>query len=58
MRDGTVLRGEVAKSRGGPDAPLGDDELLAKFTANGGSQELARKLLALEEQPSMRGVLG
>lgn len=58
LRDGTVLRGEVAKSRGGPDAPLSDDELLAKFRGNGGTDAMAAKLLALEEQSSLREVLG
>jgi 2-methylcitrate dehydratase PrpD len=57
LRDGTVLRGEVDKSRGGPDAPLSDDELLAKFRANGGSDALADALLGLEHQPSIAKML-
>jgi 2-methylcitrate dehydratase PrpD len=57
LHDGTLLRGEVAKSRGGPDSPLSDDELLAKFRSNGGTEEMAAALLALEEQPALSRVL-
>ena len=57
LRDGSVLRGEVAKSRGGPDAPLSDEEVLAKFRANGGSDALAAALLRLEHAPSISEVL-
>jgi 2-methylcitrate dehydratase PrpD len=57
LNDGTVLRGEVAKSRGGPDAPLSTDEVLAKFRANGGSGAQAEALLALDEQASITAVL-
>jgi hypothetical protein len=47
----------VTKSRGGPDAPLSDDELLAKFRSNGGSDALAEALLSLEDQPSLAAVM-
>jgi 2-methylcitrate dehydratase PrpD len=57
LRDGTLLRGEVAKSRGGPDLPLSDDEVLAKFLANGGQDVLADAIMRLEEQPSITEVL-
>lgn len=57
LRDGTTLRGEVTKSRGGPDVPLSEDELLAKFRANGGSDSLADAILSLGEQVSMGEVL-
>ena len=57
LRDGTLLRGEVAKSRGGPESPLSDDELLAKFRANGGSDTIAEAVLSLESQPSLAGVI-
>jgi 2-methylcitrate dehydratase PrpD len=57
LRDDTVMRGEVAKSRGGPDAPLSDDEVRAKFSANGGADALADDLLSLVEQPSIAQVL-
>ena len=38
LTDGTVLVGEVARSAGGPDNPLSDDALLAKFHANFGGE--------------------
>jgi 2-methylcitrate dehydratase PrpD len=57
LRDGTLLRGEVAKSRGGPDAPLSDEELLAKFHANGGTEKQADAMLSLDAQPSITKAL-
>ncbi|MFF0718360.1 MmgE/PrpD family protein [Verrucosispora sp. NA02020] len=36
LADGTTVRGTVPRSGGGPDAPLGDDELTAKFLGNAG----------------------
>ncbi len=53
LRDGTVLRGEVSKSKGGPDTPLTDDELFAKFFANGGSPQQADALMRLEDLASL-----
>lgn len=46
LRDGTVLRGEVLRSRGGPEAPLDDEALLAKFHANCGGRSEASETLA------------
>lgn len=57
LRDGTSRTGRVERSRGGPDDPLTDDELLEKFRANGGSDELAKQLLALDELDTFEGVL-
>ena len=41
LADGTVLVGEVARSAGGPDNPLSDDPLLAKFHGNCGGESAA-----------------
>lgn len=60
LRDGTTLHGEVAASKGGPDTPLSDAELLAKFEANvgrDGARDLADAVLALAEQPSLKPVI-
>ena len=57
LRDGTLLRGEVSKSRGGPDAPLSQEELLGKFRTNGGTDGLAVALLSLDSQPSLSRVM-
>ena len=48
LRDGSLLRGEVTASRGGPDAPLSHDELLTKFVANGGTPDQAQELWLLD----------
>jgi 2-methylcitrate dehydratase PrpD len=56
LKDGTVLRGEVSKSRGGPDAPLSDEELLAKFRSNGGGDGAAHAVLSLDTRASLAGV--
>ena len=54
MRDGSVLEGRVARSAGGPESPLSDDDLLAKFLSNsGGRGDLADALLALGSDPSV-----
>jgi 2-methylcitrate dehydratase PrpD len=54
LRDGTVLEGRVARSAGGPDSPLSDADLLAKFRSNaGGRDELAAAVLALGTDPSV-----
>jgi 2-methylcitrate dehydratase PrpD len=50
LRDGSTRRGEVATSRGGPDNPLSEEQLLEKFRLNagGGRAAAARMLLDLE----------
>jgi 2-methylcitrate dehydratase PrpD len=53
LKDGTVLRGEVSKSRGGPDAPLSDDELLSKFRSNGGTDAAANSVFSLDSRTSV-----
>lgn len=57
LKNGAVLDGRVATSRGGPEDPLSDEELRAKFLANGGSRALADALGRLEEQVSLAEVL-
>ena len=48
LRDGTTLVGAVDRSRGGPGAPLSDDELLVKFHANcGGPGPTSRRLASM-----------
>lgn len=61
LADGTVLRGEVARSLGGPDQPLSDDGLLAKFFGNVGgesvtSRELADRVLSLDDQTDLTAI--
>jgi 2-methylcitrate dehydratase PrpD len=56
--DGTILRGEVERSLGGPDQPLSDEQLLAKFLGNVGgdtpiARELADHVLALESETNL-----
>jgi 2-methylcitrate dehydratase PrpD len=54
LRDGAVLEGRVPRSAGGPDAPLSDDDLLAKFLSNtGGRSDLAAAVLALGSDPTV-----
>jgi 2-methylcitrate dehydratase PrpD len=58
LTDGTVLTGEVARSAGGPDNPLSDDALLAKFFGNVGgetaaSRELADRVLGLADEKDL-----
>ena len=54
LSDGRILRGEVTGSRGGPNTPLTERELVDKFRANCGDHpavtELADLLLTLEQQ--------
>jgi 2-methylcitrate dehydratase PrpD len=46
LADGQVLVGEVERSLGGPDLPLTDDALIAKFLGNvGGDSPVARELV-------------
>lgn len=58
LRDGTVLHGEVARSLGGPNHPLTDDALLAKFFGNVGGEtptarELAERVLGLDAEADL-----
>jgi 2-methylcitrate dehydratase PrpD len=58
LTDGTILRGEVARSLGGPDHPLSDEQLLTKFFGNVGgrtpvARELSDHLLALETETNL-----
>lgn len=53
LRDGRVLRGEVASSRGGPELPLRDEELVEKFIGNGGSEAQAKAFLTFESLGSL-----
>lgn len=55
LRDGSASSHRVAGSRGGPERPLPDDQLLAKFRLNAGpgSQGLAEAVLGLESLPSV-----
>jgi hypothetical protein len=49
-----VRVGRVPRSQGGPDAPLTDEALLAKFLANSdGRDDLARAVLALGTEKSV-----
>lgn len=56
LAGGETLRGEVRTSRGGPGAPLSDEEVLAKFLANGGSESTAHAILSLENESDLRRV--
>ena len=55
LRDGSVRRGEAARSTGGPDAPLSAADLSAKFTMNAGSAtaDLSAAVLALGTDPAV-----
>ncbi len=52
LRDGRTLRGEVKQSRGTPENPLTEDEIVAKFVANCGgianAEQLAQRILDIE----------
>lgn len=60
LRGGRVLTGEVERSRGGPSAPMTDQELLAKFGRNAGggpaATELAARVLGLSDEPDLSAV--
>lgn len=59
LRDGRVLRGSVAGSRGGPDRPLSDDEVLEKFRSNHGGPDagrLAAMVGGLSDLPDVRAL--
>ncbi|MCA1834111.1 MAG: MmgE/PrpD family protein [Actinomycetota bacterium] len=49
MKDGSTRTARVETSRGGPELPLSDDDLIAKFADNAGSGDLVKSILALEE---------
>lgn len=58
LRDGRVLVERVLANRGGPGNPLGEDELLTKFTANAGrvldpaaARRLGDAILTLPQRP-------
>ena len=55
LRDGTTRTGEVSSSRGGPDHPLSDEQVLEKFRLNAGSghERLAETVLAVESLDSV-----
>lgn len=58
--DGTVRSGAVPVSSGGPDRPISDAALRAKFRTNCGSahaEELADRMLALSREPDLTGLL-
>ena len=55
LRDGSLRTGDVASSRGGPENPLSDEQLLAKFRLNAGPgrEGLAGAVLHLESLPAV-----
>jgi 2-methylcitrate dehydratase PrpD len=64
LRDGRVLEAELPYQRGGPENPLGDDEVRAKFRENSRLacgeayvEALEDTILHLDEQDSVRGLL-
>lgn len=64
LDDGRVLRTEAAFGKGSPQKPMSDDELIGKFAdclAWGGvrtdPEEIARRILALEDEPSISALL-
>lgn len=63
LDDGHVLTGEVPVSRGGPDAPLSDEQLLGKFRGNCGTgvgdpARLAALVLGLHELDDVSELAG
>lgn len=60
LRDGSTIEGAVARSVGGPLAPMSDDALLAKFLADAGdtppARQLAERILDLPAEPDLRGL--
>jgi hypothetical protein len=62
LRDGRKITAAVLRSTGGPDTPLSDQELVAKFCANCGSGianpvELAHRFLGVESQSGLTALL-
>jgi len=61
LTDGTELVGRIERSLGGPDRPLTDEQLLAKFYSNCGgetptSRELADRLLNLADEVDLMAI--
>jgi 2-methylcitrate dehydratase PrpD len=56
LRDGSQLHGRVERSKGGPDSPLTDEELIAKFINNGGTKQQADQMFELETLSSLKGL--
>jgi len=61
LTDGTVLLGEIARSLGGPERPLTDEQLLAKFHGNCGgesavSRDLAHRVLNLADESDLTAI--
>ncbi|WP_067186132.1 MmgE/PrpD family protein [Microtetraspora niveoalba] len=62
LADGREIEGRVPRSVGGPDRPLGDAALDAKFTANAGgpapeAAELARRVRGLAAEPDLTTIV-
>ncbi|WP_111719562.1 MmgE/PrpD family protein [Homoserinimonas sp. OAct 916] len=59
LRDGRRIVGSVERSAGGPDNPLSDAELHAKFTGNVGddSARIIAAIEALEDQPTLHNIM-
>lgn len=62
LNDGETLTASVPCAPGGPDAPLTDEQVVAKFIANCGGQseqatDLSRRALGLSEQSSLDTIL-
>ncbi len=64
LKDGRVLEAELPHQRGGPENPLSEDEVRAKFRENSGLacgeayvEALEDTILHLDEQDSVRGLL-
>jgi 2-methylcitrate dehydratase PrpD len=64
LKDGRVLDAELPHQRGGPENPLTDDEVRAKFRENAGLacseaqvEALEHSILHLEELDNVRGLL-
>ncbi|UWP80206.1 MmgE/PrpD family protein [Dactylosporangium fulvum] len=61
LRNGRELTGEVASSRGGPDAPLDDQAMLAKLLSLTGDSPAARQMAAtvhaLADLPDLTALL-
>lgn len=59
--DGTVITGQVTRSTGGPEQPLDDAALDAKFTSNcqdaPGVADVAHRVRNLSEEPSIQALV-
>jgi 2-methylcitrate dehydratase PrpD len=65
LRDGRTIEGDFPYQRGGPENPLSEDEVRAKFRGNAllalsasAVDALEETVLTLEEQADVRGLLG